>query len=459
MKASQLGISWLVAILALQNALFNETSKVLMLSQGQTEARDLLSKVSFINDNLPEHLKLVPARDNRENIFFKDNHAEIQALPSTEKAGHGFQGSLVIRDELARHENARENYRAVARAISSGGKLIELSTANKTDPENFFQEKTLDFYRHFLTRKKVLKSGIELYTNRSKPGMCMVFLSWKLRPVRTEGMTLEEWYQSRIIPRYTELEREEQFPQTIDEVFSASVSKGYFDNKILDEMMQDWCPPIRQTEIDTFNEVVRVYKPPVIGRKYVLFTDPSDGVEDPFVLGIMDYVTGEVVCTATGKIKIDQVSKIHDYLSRTYNNATNSYEYTGSVGGAMSMCLEQLNTPNQSPRYAPEGKTVLDKRGQYVSLQMKNENLGNLSFCINKRRIIVHDSEFVQQCKQVLRNDKTGEPITERKSSFDWVMMMAGLCLLQKKSISSGGLSIRTYFPSRGDTWQLANTR
>lgn len=424
LKASQLGVSWLAAMICDWYANFGETAKCLLLSQGQTEAQDLLSKLSFVHERLPDYIKLPINKDNREMFALKGNHAEVRALPSTEKAGHGFQGSLVVRDELARHENARENFRAVAR---SGAKMIELSTANKKDPTNYFQEKTEEFYTDPLTKKKLYPSGLELYTNEKKPGVCLVFLSWKLRPTRAEGMTLDEWWNSRVLPRYTKEEIEEQFPTTINDVFSASLVRAYFERKALEDMGFDLCPPIKQDTINTYNNLIRVYKPPIVGRRYICFTDPSDGVEDPFVTGVMDYVTGEVVASATGMEKVDRVAEIHDYLVREYNKATNSYEYNGSTGGAMSMCLRDLATPSEAPRRKSDGTVHPDptKKGQTVSMEHKLKAFGDLAFALAKRQIVCHDREFIQQAKMVQRDGE--KPLTERNYTFDWVMMMCGL--------------------------------
>ena len=442
LKASQLGISWLVAIINEHISLFSETSKCLMLSQGETEAQDLLSKVAFIHSNLPDYLRLSPDTKNRGVITFREGRNEIRALPSTEKAGHGFQGTLVTRDELARHTEARANFRAVSR---SGAKLIELSTANKDDPTNYFGEKTSEFYNDPQTVLKKYPSGLELYTNPKKPGQCLVFLAWDLRPTRLEGMSLQEWWDSRIEPRYTAAEIEEQFPKYITDVFKASVTKAYFEFSALENMGYDVCPPIKQDEINTFNNVVRVYKPPDTTRKYLVFTDPSDGVQDPFVTGVLDYVTGEVVCSATGMEKVDRVGEIHDYLVREYNKATNSFEYTGSVGGVMSRVLQDLNTPNQAPRRKPDGSIDEGKRGQYISAEHKAKNLGDLAFGIAKRQIVCHDREFMQQGKMVTRDGD--KPITDKKQSFDWVMMMAGLWQLQK------------YVPASTEGWSFTYRR
>lgn len=431
LKASQLGISWLMAIINDWMANFGETSKCLLLSQGQTEAYDLLAKVEFIHKHIPPEIALPIENSNREYISFKGNYSQIRALPSTEKAGHGFQGTIVTRDELARHEHARENFKAVSRAIDSGGKLVELSTANKEDPTNYFQEKTSEFYYHPETTKEVLKSGVELYTNPHKPGICLVFLPWNLRPVRAEGMTLQEWWDSRVVPKYTPLEIEEQYPQRIEDVFKASKTRAYFDYQALEDMGFDVCPPIRQNEIDTQNGIIRIYKLPIKGRRYVVYTDPSDGVEDPFVTGVLDYITGEVVASASGMIKADLVGKIHNTLVKAYNDATNSFEYTGSVGGIFSTVLDMLNTPSQAPRRKPDGKIEEDKRGQWISKEYKEMILGDLAFAITKRQLVCHDREFTQQAKLVTRDD-SGKPMTEKKLTFDWVMMMSGLWQLQK---------------------------
>ena len=428
LKASQLGISWLLAIINDHIANFNETAKCLLLSQGQIEAQDLLSKVNFIHANLPDWLSMPVDKDNRELFALKGTNAQVRALPSTEKAGHGFQGSLITRDELARHEFARENFRAVAR---SGAPMVELSTANKEDPTNYFQEKTEEYYFHPDTELYTYPSGVELYTNKTKPGTCLVFLSWELRPSREEGMSNEEWWNSRVVSRFTPLEIEEQYPTYITDVFKASITRAFFESQALEDMGYDVMPPIKQDKINTFNHVVRVYKIPDKSRKYLVFTDPSDGVGDPFVTGVMDFVTGEVVCSATGMEQVDRVAEIHDYLTREYGNAKNSYEYTGSVGGSMATCLRNFNTPNQAPRRKMDGKIDEGKKGQWVSGEYRIKRIGELaSLGVAKRQIVCHDREFMQQAKMVQREGD--KPIMSRKQTFDWVMMMAGLWQLQK---------------------------
>jgi len=421
-------------LLAIYNdwiANFSTTAKCLLLSQGQIEAQDLLSKITFIHEHLPDYLKFPIDNSNREYISFKGNYAQIRALASTEKAGHGFQASVVTRDEVARHEQARENFRAVAR---SGGKLVELSTANKTcsddSQQGYFKEKTQNFLEDPATVKTVYESGLELYTNPKRPRVALVFLSWKLRPVREEGMTLEEWYEQEVVGEFTPVEIEEQYPATISDVFRESGVRAYFEETALDNMSVEIGIPITQEGINTYNGLIRIYKPPVVGRKYAVYTDPSLGVVDPFVTRVKDCNTGERVVSASGVVKVDFAAQIHDYLVRTYNNANNSFEYNGSAGGEFASVLKDLNTPNIQARRDHEGRVVNDRKGLYVTPQLKRAMLERENYLVAKRQIINHDKEFISQARKVLRDNDL--PLMNKHQSFDWVMADAGLEWIDK---------------------------
>jgi hypothetical protein len=380
-------------------------------------------------------------KDNREFISFKGNYSQIRAMPSTEKAGHGYQASVVTRDELARHPYARENFRAVGRSIDSGGKLIELSTANKTEPDNYFQEKTSEFYLNPDTVKTVLPSGLELYTNPNRPKQCLVFLSWKLRPVRTEGMTLDEWFKNNILTKYTSLEIEEQYPSTIEDVFRSSGVRSYFESEVLDAMAYEISPPIKQTEIDTHNGIIRIYKPPIVGRRYIVYTDPSLGVDDPFVTRVKDCATGERVASASGIIKVDYAAQIHDYLVRTYHNAWNSFEYNGSAGGEFAGFIRDLNTPNQAVRHDHLGEPKIGHKGLTMTVPLRKVMFERLHFLMSKRQIINHDREFINQARMIMRDSNM--PVLNKKQSFDWVMADAGLEWVDKY-IPHGNVTLQT---------------
>lgn len=430
---------------ALWKVNFGTSTKVLLLSQAQPEADEMVAKAKFVYDHLPEYMQQ-PRDINRTSwLSFGENYSELKALPSTDRAGTGYNATLIVRDELYRHPEGEKNFMAVAPATDSGGQLIDLSAVYGDDMDSHFVQRVKQIYGVSGTVKTVYPSGLIVYTNPAMPSRVVVFLGWKLRPVRLEGLTLDEFYETRLKPRYTERELDRQYPATIEDALRIALTSAYFEYQALEDMGYDCSAPIKQTEIDTYNGIIRVYKLPDKSRRYVLFTDPSAGVEDPFVTGVLDFVTGEVVCTAVGMEKIDRVSAIHDYLVKQYN-AVNSYEYN-AVGMAMEQCLTNLGTPLQAPRRKTDGTPDEEKKGQFVSEKHKRMMFADLAAGIARRQVVIHDREFIQQAKLVTR-DEEGFPVTERKLSFDWVMMMNGLWQLQKHAPKSGA-SIRTYSPNR----------
>ncbi len=183
LKARQLGISWLVCGYGLWRALFFPNVKVLLLSMGETSAWELVSKCRFIYRRLPVFLKRKTGHDSRSAFELPENDSVIRALPSTEDAGSGFNATLVIRDELEKHPYGEENMAAIGPTIDAGGQSIDLSTARKDKIDT-----------HFKKRYKQAQLG----DIGAKP----VFLGWRNRPMRQEGMTLDEWFQERVVKKY-----------------------------------------------------------------------------------------------------------------------------------------------------------------------------------------------------------------------------------------------------------------
>lgn len=421
-KARQLGISWLVAGYGLWKALFGKNAKVLFISQGEAEAWDLVSKARFIYDHLPPFMRIPIQHDSRSWMYFESTRSEIKALPSTEKAGRGTDATLVVRDELANHPYGAENYTAISPTIDSGGQLIDLSTINKLNPSSHFTERVI--------KAKNKESGAHL-----------IFLGWKLRPVRQEGMTLDDWYELKIKPKYTPLELEQEYPGDLSEALRPSQTRSFFDVNSTEQMYLNVIQPITRPEgVETFNGIVRIYKYPVVGRRYVAFTDPSDGVDDPFSSVVMDTQTGELVATAHGKVKADFCAKVHDTLCRFYNSAFHSGEVNAVSGGKFIETIKTLGTPNLMPRRDAEGKVVKGKDGWYTADHVRDRMLDALEEAIRKQLIIIHDRDAIEEFRTFMRPE--GEkPQAMPSTHDDWVMAIAGVWALNKY-VPHGELSI-----------------
>ena len=153
LKGRQLGLSWLAAAYALWTALRQASAKVLLISQTDDDAKELMRKVEYIYDHLAVDSWVKPptvTRNTEELRFLGKGH--ILCVPSTERGGRGFTPTLVISDENAFHLHAPENFAAYSGGALDGGQIIILSTAN--GPTGFFYDtytaavEELEAWRH-----------------------------------------------------------------------------------------------------------------------------------------------------------------------------------------------------------------------------------------------------------------------------------------------------------------------
>lgn len=400
-KARQIGLSWLVGLYSAWKVFFSESARILFISQGEEEAWAMVAKSKFVLNNLPDWMKITQIHpDNKALLDFKTHPSQVQALPSTEKAGRSTDATLVVRDELSTHPYGKANFAAIGPTIDSGGQAIDLSTVDKLDANNHFTER---INKAILgATREDLPSGLVVFRG-GESGATLVFGGWRLRPIRDEGMSLDEWMELRIKPKYSGLELEQEYPETIEDALRESRTRAFFDINATESMLSYVMEPFHDAqEVDTHNGMVKVWKLPMVGEKYSIFTDPSDGVGDPFHLVVLHNRTGEGVAEAHGKVKADICAKIHDELVRFYNKAYNSYEINASAGGKFSESINNLETPNQAPRRDKDGREVKNRTGWYTSPPMRRLIWWGLEEAIRNRLIITHDRDTIYEFQQAI---------------------------------------------------------
>ncbi len=430
-KARQIGWSWLLAGFGLWKVMFSESAKGLYISQGENEAWDMIGKSKFILTNLPSYLQLTQRHaDNRSLLDFTANNSLITALPSTKDAGRSTDATFVFRDELKAHPYGRENFVSVSPCIDSGGQIVDLSTIDKADTTNHFTERINKAMAG--ASRKVLPSGLIVFRG-GESGAILVFGGWRLRPVREEGLSLEEWYDLRIKHRYTDFDREQEYPETVEDALKPAQTKAFFDISATESMLLDIIEPLRiNKEIDTSNGMIKIYKLPQVGRKYCIFTDPSDGVDDPFHTVVLDAKTWEGVSEAEGKIPAEDCAAIHDRLVRFYNNAYNTWEANAQAGGKFTNTIKDLDTPNQAPRRDFNNDSVIkDKMGWWTSEPAKRTILYGLKEAIFKRLIVCHNKTSILQFQRMFVPEG-GTPQVPKGMHDDAVITWAGVWQLRR---------------------------
>lgn len=335
LKARQLGVTWLAAGLGLWTLLYRPGTRVLVVSINETEASKVVNRLWDMLQSLPAVLRngakvIKPSRGARPytsiDLRFPDGRiSSVLALASTKTAGHGETAALVILDEYARQEYARDTWNAVVPTMADGGRLIVVSTANGVssgdDEGNFF---------HYLW-----KNHVELGVHRE-------FLGWQTHPGRTQ-----EWYDSLSMPAR---QKAEQYPDDPDEAFLLTGDQ-YFDvealfwygrNALSTETFagEFVAKGSKATLTRKPNGIVRVYHDPAKDGRYAIGADVATGRGRDFSCAYVVSLDEMRVCAEIhGKLDADRYAEQLHFLGRWFNDARLAVEMGGGYGEAVIIPL------------------------------------------------------------------------------------------------------------------------
>lgn len=350
-KSRQIGITWLAAAFGLTLVLTHPGARFLIISINLEEAQKVISRIWGMYQSLPsyfvEHMRLTkPARGGApsQEIEWTDvqgRRSSILALPSTPKAGHGETAMLVLLDEHARQDYARESWKAAFPIIDGGGMAIIVSTANGVSTEDMEGEAQGNFFHY-------------LWTNAESMGIVRRFLGVFSHPDRNE-----EWYRLKA-RRLPPSDRAEQYPRTPEEGFIMT-GKCWFDLDKLNEYREKWrsseqkmlyrfswqeTHKAAKREIAKFGEW-RVYEEPISGHDYAISADVATGTGDDFSSAhVIDLTNGKWVAEYHAKIGEDVFAKDLYYMGKWFgkfsgclHDAMIAVEVQGGYGRAVIIPL------------------------------------------------------------------------------------------------------------------------
>ena len=137
LKSRQLGISTLSGGLSLWLMLFHKDKNILCIATKQETAKNMVTKVKFMYENLPSWLKVDAAENNKLTLRL-NNGSQIKATSASSDAGRSEAVSLLLIDEAAFIDNIGEIWASAQQTLATGGGCIALSTPYGTG--NWFHQ-------------------------------------------------------------------------------------------------------------------------------------------------------------------------------------------------------------------------------------------------------------------------------------------------------------------------------
>lgn len=136
MLPRQTGKSTVAAGYLLWYAMFVPDSTILVAAHKYLGAQEIMQRVRYGYENVPDHIRAGVISYNRGSIEF-DNGSRIVSQTTTENTGRGMSISLLYCDEFAfvRPTMATEFWTSISPTLATGGKCIITSTPNSDEDQ------------------------------------------------------------------------------------------------------------------------------------------------------------------------------------------------------------------------------------------------------------------------------------------------------------------------------------
>ena len=372
LKYRQAGVSTVTSAWASKRLVFankKKPEKILIIANKMDTAVEMANKVRAFVDQWPKWLGVgFSSEKNSQRHFKLTNGCEVKAVATSKDALRGYTPTILIFDEAA-YINADEDFWSACMAsLSTGGKVIVISTPNGFDPIYYsiytqaikgmndfritemywFRDpryskdlkliKCDDIVHYMLNRADYVDSDITIDYSQIKVSD-RDFEEIKHK-VENEGYkAYSSWFEAmakklKFDKRKISQELECNFLGSGDNVIPAETMKKIKENHIKEPVNKFMGGSLWQ------------WKEPVAGHRYIMGVDVSRGDSEDFTtMCIIDFDEREQVLEYLGKIPPDIAAEIAFKWATMYN-AFIVIDITGGMGVSTSRKLQELNYKN-----------------------------------------------------------------------------------------------------------------
>lgn len=376
LKSRQLGISTLGAGYALWLMLFHKDKNVLTLATTQATARNLVTKVQFMYDNLPSWLKVKSVEHNKLSLRL-ENGSKIQAKSSNSDSARSEAVSLLLVDEAAFIDNIGDTWASAQQTLATGGGAIVLSTPNGTG--NWFHQTWVK---------------AEQKDNNFLP----IRLPWYVHPERTQ-----EWRdeQDGLLgdPRLAAQECDCDFSTSGDTVFYGEYLEFYEKTYVREPLER------RGADMNLW-----IWEPVDYARTYMVVADVARGDgKDYSAFHIIDVENNVQVGEYKGQLGTKEYGHLLVGIATEYNNALLVVE-NASVGWSTIQTIIERGYTNlyYSPRNGNiTAETYFDQYDPNSSLvpgfstnqRTRPVVVGKFQEYINEKAVTVQSKRLIEEMK------------------------------------------------------------
>lgn len=360
-KYRQAGVSTVTAAWVskkIQTASPDSPERVLVAANKRDTAIQFTNKLKDFLSQWPDWINVGFSPDkNSESYYRLNNGCEVKAVASSKDALRGYTPTILIFDEAAYIEAGEDFWAASMASLSTGGKIILISTPNGYDPiyyavydqalnnVNDFKITDLRWYNdprytkdiYWVKVKDIVHYMLnrQLYDDKQIVKKCTD--KSKYKELIAEGYKpYSSWFEAmakklKYDPRKIAQELECDFLGSGDSVVSGDIQQRIRKNQIKE-------PVEKYMESQLW-----VWKEPELNHRYIMGCDVSRGDSEDFSsICIIDFDEREQVMEYIGKIPPDDLANIVYKWATLYGNPLVVTDITGGMGIATSRKLQEM---------------------------------------------------------------------------------------------------------------------
>ena len=367
LKYRQAGVTTVTAAWASKKLVFakkQKPEKILIIANKLDTSVEMANKIRNFTEQWPSWVGVGFSPDKNAQRHFKlTNDCEVKAVATSKDALRGYTPTILIFDEAAFIEADGDFWSACMASLSTGGKVIVVSTPNGYDPiyyeiydqslrnMNDFKISEMFWYRdprytrdlymvktndlvHFLLNKEEYSTDVVINLPVDNPyerdhSIVTEYIKQGYKPCSSwfEGMVKKLKYDRRKVAQ----ELECNFLGSGDNVFESEILQSIAQNTL------------QEPGAKLMGNALWIWKEPIVGHKYVMGVDVSRGDSEDFsCIEIIDFDENEQVLEYVAKVPPDVVAEIA-YKWGTMYDAFCVIDLTGGMGVATARKLQELN--------------------------------------------------------------------------------------------------------------------
>ncbi len=483
LKYRQAGVTTVTAGWASKKLVFakkTEPEKVLIIANKLDTSQEMANKIRSFIGQWPSWLGVDFSLDKNSQKHFKlTNGCEVKAVATSKDALRGFTPTILIFDEAAFIEADTDFWAACMASLSTGGKVIVVSTPNGFDQiyyeiydqsnrgMNEFKISEMYWYRdprytkdlymvktnniiHYLLNKEQYSEDDIIDWSDLKPSERNYT---DLDKLISEGYkTSSSWFESMVKKlKYDK----RKVSQEIECSFLGS-GDNVFDSNLLQDIKENH---VREPQNKMMGNMLWIWKEPVVGHKYIMGIDVSRGDSEDFSsIEIIDFDAREQVLEYVGKVPPDVIAEIAFKWANMYKSFV-VIDITGGMGVATARKLQEMG-------YKDLYIDGIDTSNKWKYVPKSAEKIPGLNFNNKRVQIISSFEESMRHDFRIYSSRLYDEMNTfiyingrpdHQKGHHDDLIMSIAMCTYVGESSFGKLTKVTEQTKAMIDSWSVSN--